>query len=343
MASKRMAWLDWQRGLAVLFMIEVHVLGGWTAPEAAHGWLYDVLRLIGGFAAPGFLYMAGLSLVLADEAQAARGVPARERRRQHLVRALYLLGVAYAFRVAEYLLGAGFWVEDGWLGIFRVDVLNIIAVALALVALVTVGLERRWRLGASAAAAGLVVAVTPIVAARPWDSLAWGYVFMPGGSGFGACNWTAFALAGGFVGTLLAARPWPGLVLALGAGLAALGLGIDRLPPLYALQGFWAVSPAWFLMRLGITVALSGALMLLPQTLRGLTWLTKLGRHSLFAYMASVELTYGLLFKRWHGRLELGPMVASVVGVTLATLALIQALEWPSARRLRTRDSAGAR
>mgnify|MGYP003512960282 CR=1 FL=1 len=34
---RRKLWLDWQRGLAVLFMIEVHVLDAWLAPDARSG------------------------------------------------------------------------------------------------------------------------------------------------------------------------------------------------------------------------------------------------------------------------------------------------------------------
>jgi uncharacterized membrane protein len=60
MASPRKHWLDWERGLAVLFMVEVHTLDAWLAPGAGRGVLHDVLSMIGGFAAPSFLFMAGL-------------------------------------------------------------------------------------------------------------------------------------------------------------------------------------------------------------------------------------------------------------------------------------------
>ena len=73
---RRKLWLDWQRGLAVLFMVEVHVLDAWLAPDARGGAAYHALRMLGGFAAPGFLFMAGLSQALADGAAERKGVPA---------------------------------------------------------------------------------------------------------------------------------------------------------------------------------------------------------------------------------------------------------------------------
>lgn len=104
---QRKHWLDWQRGLAVLFMIEVHVLDAWIVPggRAGHEGWYDLLHYLGGLAAPGFLFMAGLSQALADDAQARKGLDPVARRRAAVSRGLWLLGVAYLFRVFSYVTG----------------------------------------------------------------------------------------------------------------------------------------------------------------------------------------------------------------------------------------------
>src|SRR6185436_10769570 len=61
----RREYLDWLRGVAVLIMIEAHTLDSWTRVEErtrpAFGWA----MLIGGFGAPIFLFLAGISLALA--------------------------------------------------------------------------------------------------------------------------------------------------------------------------------------------------------------------------------------------------------------------------------------
>src|SRR5689334_423676 len=108
MPPHRRPWIDWQRGLAVLLMIEVHALDAWLAPAARRGALHGGLAMLGGFAAPSFLFLAGVSLVLGDVARERRGESASTRRATALRRAGWLLGVAYAFRLAEYVLGGMF-------------------------------------------------------------------------------------------------------------------------------------------------------------------------------------------------------------------------------------------
>jgi uncharacterized membrane protein len=111
---KRKLWLDWQRGLAVLFMIQFHILDAWISPGGKVGQegLFTALTWIGGLAAPGFIYMAGLSQALSDEAQARKGGDPVARRRAAIGRGLWLLGIAYLFRVFSFVAG-GAW-GPGW-------------------------------------------------------------------------------------------------------------------------------------------------------------------------------------------------------------------------------------
>ena len=176
-------------------MVEVHVLDAWLAPAApatpwpfglfAGTWITPrvVLDMIGGLAAPGFLYMAGLSQALGDAAQERKGLPPAARRNQALRRALWLLGVAYGFRLAEYLLGGAWSRPDGWADLLKVDVLNVIAVGLAAAAVLSVGRPRRVAAALAGLAALAVVLATPVVAdvLRHYD--------LPAGGGGGrACS-----------------------------------------------------------------------------------------------------------------------------------------------------------
>ncbi|HUL58345.1 MAG TPA: hypothetical protein VLU43_03680 [Anaeromyxobacteraceae bacterium] len=328
-------------------MVEVHVLNGWLRPDARQGLGYAVLNMIGGFAAPGFLYMAGLSQGLADAAQAAKGIPAGERRRLAVRRGFWLLGVAYGFRVAEYLLGYapalahGWWgaLRQGLAGVVKVDVLNVIAVGMIVAALLAVG--RGARGAALAGAAALAVALaTPLVAGALG-----GYDLAPGGgpparvapgmladhalsylwgswprAQFSLFNWVAFLLAGAALAPLARGPGRPLVWLGLAAGLYGLGWWADRWPPVYAHQDFWLTSPSWFLMRLGICVAITGLLQLLPELLeRPLRWLTLMGRQSLVGYIASVELTYGAAASAFQGALSFRATVwgiVAMIGVT---------------------------
>jgi hypothetical protein len=353
---RRKLWLDWQRGLAVLFMVEVHVLDAWLAPGAGDGFWFHALRMLGGFAAPGFLFMAGLSQGLADAAQARKGLDPAARRRRALSRALWLLGVSYGLRVALYLLGG--WRDPGGLReILKVDVLDVIAVGLLLGAVLAVGRPRRWAVALAGAAALAVVLATPLVAdvLRHYDpppgggapalrapgvvvDVLYAYLYgRPPRAIFSLFGWVAFALAGAALAPLAAGPRRPLAWLALGGALYAIGLAADRLPDVYAYQHFWRTSPAWFAMRLGVCVGIGGLLQLLPDRLeRPLAWLTLLGRQSLVGYVASVQLTYGAVAKPLSKKLSFPATLAAIVAMIAVTWAISRAWEqlqaWRAAR-----------
>jgi hypothetical protein len=336
----RKLWLDWQRGLAVLFMVEVHVLDAWLAPGEARGTLpHSILLMIGGFAAPGFLYMAGLSQALSNAAQERRGIDPAGRRMQALRRALWLLGVAYGFRLVEYLVGGKWLKAGGWNDLLKVDILNVIAVGLAASALLSVGRSRRTGAVLAGAVGLAIVLATPVVAdvLRHYDVAPAGgaaaasarqapnrvvdllYAYAYGSwprANFHLFNWVAFLLAGTAVAPLALGKNRPALLLALAAALFGLGWWADRWPDVYAYQDFWRTSPSWFAMRLAVCVALTGALQLVPDgAQRALGWLTRMGRQSLVGYIASVELTYGALARPFRKSLSFGATVASMVAM----------------------------
>jgi uncharacterized membrane protein len=325
MAIPRKHWLDRQRGLAVLLMVEVHTVDAWLAPGDGEGLLRAVLLMLGGFAAPAFLFMAGLSQVLGDAAMEARGADPRRRRRRALARAAWLLGVAYAFRLAEYVLGGAWRVAGGWRDLLRVDILNVLAVSLALGALLLVGRPRRLRLALAVVAGLAVVLCTPPAASwghAPSRLLDYLYATYPRAN-FSLLNWAGFFFAGAAVGALVVERDRPLPLLAVGAVLAAVGWAAQALPPFFAHQDFWRTSPAWFAMRLGGVVALTALLQLAPPAWEhGLDWLSRLGRHSLLGYVASVELTYGFASHPFHRALSMGSVLLGIAAMTAVTWLL---------------------
>ena len=361
----RKLWLDWQRGLAVLFMVEVHVLDAWLAPGArstawplgllADTWVtpHVVLDMIGGFAAPGFLYMAGLSQALADAAQERKGVAPHARRLQALRRALWLLGVAYGFRFAEYMLGGAWSRPGGWTGVLKVDVLNVIAVGLLAAALLSVGRPRTVAAAAAGIAALAVVLSTPIVAdvLRHYDLPQAGaasdaaariapnrlvdvlYAYVYAGwprANFHLFNWVGFLLAGSAVAPLALGRNRPLVWLSLAAALFGIAWWADGWAPVYRYQSFWRTSPSWFAMRLAICIAFSGLLQLVPDAAeRPLAWLTRMGRQSLVGYIASVELTYGAILEWLSWKTAGGPLRKSLsFGATLAGIVAMVGVTW---------------
>ena len=78
----RRDYLDWLRGVAVLIMIEAHLLESWTggADRSTHafGWA----MIIGGLGAPLFLFLAGVSVALSAGAKVRRSEDPRQQRPQ---------------------------------------------------------------------------------------------------------------------------------------------------------------------------------------------------------------------------------------------------------------------
>jgi len=349
----------------VLFMVEVHVLDAWLSPAATGAswpfgllggsWVtpHVVLDMIGGFAAPGFLYMAGLSQALGDAAQERKGLPPDARRSQAFRRALWLLGVAYGFRIAEYLLGGAWSRPGGWADILKVDILNVIAVGLAATALLCVGRPRRVSAALAGLAAIAVVLATPLLAdalrhydvsqagaagdaalrtapSRLVDVLyAYLYASWPRAN-FHLFNWVAFLLAGSALAPLALGRNRPAVWLGLAAALFALAWWADRWSPVYAYQSFWRTSPSWFAMRLAICVAFTGLLQLVPDAAeRPLGWLTLMGRQSLVGYIASVELTYGAILEWISWRTDVGSVRKSLsFGSTVLGIVAMIGVTW---------------
>ena len=63
-ATGRRRYLDWMRGIAVLIMIQAHVLDSWTRLDVRGSWQFRWAMIVAGFGAPMFLFLAGVSVVL---------------------------------------------------------------------------------------------------------------------------------------------------------------------------------------------------------------------------------------------------------------------------------------
>jgi hypothetical protein len=118
----------------VLFMIQFHILDAWLVPggKVGHEGLFTALTWIGGLAAPGFIYMAGLSQALSDEAQARKGGDPAARRRAAIGRGLWLLGIAYLFRIFSFVAGGAWGPGWGLPYLFGIDVISVAGFGLTL-------------------------------------------------------------------------------------------------------------------------------------------------------------------------------------------------------------------
>jgi uncharacterized membrane protein len=330
-------------------MIEAHTSDAWTRAADKQTIAFRNATVLGGFAAPLFLFLAGAALVLAATRHAERTGRRADGVEAICRRGLEIFILAFLFRAQALIVSPG----GPLLAFFRVDILNVMGPAMVVAGLV-------WGLAATttarvvsyAAIAAAIGLVTPIVRAAPWVAslpiwLQW--YLRPAGeyTTFTMLPWSGFLFAGGAIGALLAAaRDGPSerrvqIALSIaGAALIVVGFITASQPTIYHASAyhapsFWTSSPTWFAMRIGILMvaltAIYGLAALAARAGVTLQPLVLVGQHSLFVYWIHVELVYGYASRLWFHRLPLwGTAVACVAfaGLMFEAVRLKRSKSW---------------
>jgi uncharacterized membrane protein len=310
----RRGYIDWLRGLSVLVMIEAHTLDSWTRVADRHSTVYGRAMILAGFAAPAFLFLAGVSMALAGGSRLRRGKTAAEASALAVRRSLQIFALAFLFRLQSWVISGG----DPEQALLKVDILNVMGLSMLAAAILwSLGRERWDRLAWLIAGTSAIVMLTPIVRATPAlavlpDPVEWYIRPIPGRGTFTLFPWAGFLLAGAAVGLWLDAARTPsderrvniGLAV-VGATLAVAGFAASFLPPLYAETNFWTTSPTFFALRLGILIVSLPLAYAWNALWSGRSVLQEFGRASLFVYWIHVELVYGVLSAPLHKRLTL--------------------------------------
>src|SRR5206468_9412517 len=119
-------------------MIEAHTLDAWTRLDARHNSAYGWAMIVGGFAAPGFLFLAGIALALAAGSRLRRGRSPAEVAALARRRALQIFGLAFLFRLQSWVISGG----DAAQSLLKVDILNVMGLSMLAAAIL-------WSLGRS--------------------------------------------------------------------------------------------------------------------------------------------------------------------------------------------------
>src|SRR5579864_8397020 len=274
--TKRIAYIDWLRGFAVVVMFQTHCYDSWLGGAARDSGFFGLSQLGGTLPAPLFLFLAGISFALVTDKLRQKGASADEIARTTILRGgeIFLLGLL--FRLQEFLLGQP-WAP--WTDLLRVDVLNVIGVSLVImgvscrIAAAGGAADPRHLRGTTIVTA--IVCATAIAILTPplWTSwrphsLPWWlesyingvHIFdKPQSWLFPIFPWAAFAFVGLAAGSLLLfewARKNEALALASagasGVAFIVMGLWLDARPiRLYWEYDFWHTSPNFFLVRAG--------------------------------------------------------------------------------------------
>lgn len=346
----RLGYLDWLRGLTVLVMIEAHCFDAWTRPDEKARVAYGWLMVIGGMAAPAFLFMAGVAVALGAAAHIRRGRAPAEAARLVERRGWQIFLYAFLFRLQSFTLG-GF---SNAAGLLKVDILNVMGPAIVASACLWRRGGGRWRrallLGCGAA---LVAMATPAIRDAAWlsawpDPLEWYFRPDPGKGTFTLFPWAGFVLAGAVLGVALdGARGWApwrlqAAVAASGAALALAAWWASWQPPLFPSARFWTTSPAFFAFRVGLLVlmvAVAWLWTMRPWARPGVRPLEVLGVGSLFVYWVHVELVYGGATRPLRRQLTLEQGAVAWLTFTVGMYLLLLGWNQLAPARARFRES----
>lgn len=302
----RRAYIDWLRGLAVVIMIEAHTIDAWTVtdPVIRASAQFKLLQFIAGWAAPLFLWLAGVSVALAMASHLRKGRTVADASWQVQKRGWEVLAMAYLFRLQSFMLSPA----SSWKGLLKVDILNIMGVAMVAAAWCTA----RGKTDRSRALWLLVPAALCVLLAQYAPGWAWpellgdrlqGYVRLLGkGGNFTLFPWAGFVFIGAWMGQLLlvnrdaaADRQFHLRLGLIGAAIAIAAYGFGHVPAITPYSTYWFSSTSWFLMRLGVMIVMLALAWLWMQRATAQRWspMVLFGQTSLFVYWVHVEVVYG--------------------------------------------------
>jgi len=358
---KRLAYIDWMRGLACVLMFQTHCYDSWLSPEARKSPVLIWSHLLGTFPAPLFIFLAGVSFALVTERLRQMGVDRTTIAKQTILRGAEVLGLGILFRIQEFLLGFGY---APWTDLFRVDVLNILGLSMILMGVLcyftgsaSLGTDRTRSILAAFGAATIIAMLTPPIWTTvrpkflPWplESYINGvHIFnAPQPWLFPLFPWAAFAFAGLAVGFFLQtefAKHRESLAFALlgifGIAASALSQLFDKSPVhLYAVYDYWHSNPDFLLMRSGLHLVILFASYVwcrwgFAQT--GFSPLIQLGKTSLLVYWVHIQFVYGglsILPKR-QCSVAKATLGLAIIFLAMLVLSLIRTnwKKWRSAR-----------
>lgn len=303
-----------------MLMFQTHCYDSWLSSDARKSTFFMWSQLGGTLPAPLFLFMAGFSLALVTEKLRQKGLAADQIAGTTIKRGAEIFALGILFRLQEFLIAFP-WAP--WTDLFRVDILNTIGISLILMGIVVgavLHLNRsanRLELGVAAAVTAIAIALLtpPLWTTRqprflPWpiESYFNGVHNMgtPQPGLFPIFPWAGFAFAGLAAGFLLLSdwvQSWETTTFILagagGVGLIYLARWLDARPvQIYAVYDFWHTSPNFFLLRVGLMLAILAAAYLWCRWgagMWGFSPLVQLGQTSLLVYWVHMEFVYGRL------------------------------------------------
>lgn len=311
-------------------MIEAHTVDAWTVSDALvrDQTRFKMLQFLAGWAAPLFLFLAGVSVSLAAAAHVRKGKTAAQAGWLVEKRGWQVVLLAYLFRLQSFMLSP----TSSLPSLLKVDILNVMGVTMVMSAWCwargRTARESAWWLMIPGA---LCVILAQYSGGWWWPTLLGdrlqGYVRLLGDN-FSILPWGGFVFAGAWFGRILAAPRDAGADRAFHIRMALAGLAIfvgafaGSYVPALTPSTFWTNSTSFFLIRLGVMLMLVSLAWLWMQRPGADHWspMRVFGQTSLFVYWVHVEVVYG--FPTYPLRHELS-ITGWLIAYALFTFAML--------------------
>jgi len=261
--TNRLLWVDLLKGLAVIWMIEVHATNALVRPALRAGTAFDWLNYGNGLIAPAFLFTSGALFLVTLKRKLPDFLKVGPLFWKQVYRLLGVVALGYVlhlprFSLRQMLFSLGPGDVSGFL---QSDILQVIGVSLVFMVLLVLLLRNRGRVAVAAGLAGLAVfLLAPSALNSNWSlpSFLSPYITGQPKTMFPFLPWAGFLLFGSVVGYLydrVKGSPW--FVL----GITVFGLLLfwgawnsNRMAQTWFdarhWKNFYLSSPSWYLGKL---------------------------------------------------------------------------------------------
>lgn len=330
-STYRLQYIDWLRGLGAVIMLQGHCFDAFTKPSLRPGAAWMMSQFAGGMPPAIFLFLTGVTLSFLMDSTERKGVGPAARLITAFSRSGYLFFLAFAFRLQLFVFGF----PADWHDLFKVDILNCMGFAIAVMSVMAVFTTvERVRL---CAILGLGIAfASPLVSQLDLPRLHWmlrSYI-VPDYRYFSFFPWGAYLAFGMAAGSAIRAVPqentervmqWAALI---GGAMLLISQYFANWPySLYSKSEFWLNSPTQVLSKQAVVLLMLSFAFLWTRfgATQGWSWIRQFGTTSLLVYWVHIELVYGRWLWFLKNRLDATQTAIAAVCIILLMLALATA------------------
>lgn len=351
-ASKRLFFIDMYRGLAVLVMLEGHVINSTLLPALRPTRTFHHVSLFNGMIAPSFIFIAGFAFTLILEKKWDGLVRLEKPFWHHLKRFLFIIAVGFWLHIPTWSFQQMLRMSrDSFLYFLRCDVLQLIGFSLLISLFLTVLIrKKRILLLVHLILAMAIVLITPFlyyIDPREYLPVPFSdYINVKYGALFPLFPWAAYS----FLGTVLCAgylearkREKEGRFFAI---LSIVGgvFFVSAFALFYVPWSYYTYadpsrsSPRHFMLKIGFIFLSLSALWLYERIRKPERSALKIvGQESLMVYGLHLVIVYGAAFMPYYISRDVGKVLnyrsALAVTLLLAASMIPCALIWNWAKQ----------